>query len=580
MERRPQLILKKTMKLLSSLFKSLGSKVLFGAAAIIIITVTVCITVSRLIVVEKISTQLEEEMNGYLIQAGSVTSSVGDFWTSRSFDKDYLMKDLEEVGVRNYKDSKFFQTIPVVAAWAAVNESAKESDMEFHIARTNPRGSENVARNKLEREMLDELMSDTSKESTFRIDEESGVIAIARPVIMEQSCMACHGDPANSPTQDGKDVLGFAMENWKPGDRRGVYILSTPIEKIAGPAREVLISSIQWTLPFALGIGALVFYFVRRLNLSISKIVTHLRRGADEVTHAAGEVSNASQTLAEGASEQAASLEETSSSMEEMKFQVNENAGVAKTTSDTAKTAVASADEGKTSMRGLREGVDAAGSSAKELNRAMEEIQESSTSISKIIKTIDEIAFQTNILALNAAVEAARAGEAGAGFAVVADEVRSLAGRAAEAAGETTSIIEQSISRTHNGVEANKAVVDHLESVLERALTVEEGLNAISSGVSDVNSSMFELEQSASQQSSGIDEINKALTEINDVTQSNAASAEEAASASEQMNAQSIELKSLVSDLELLISGERTGNGRTSEAGDSQMGAIDQFRLP
>ena len=112
--------------------------------------------------------------------------------------------------------------------------------------------------------------------------------------------------------------------------------------------------------------------------------------------------------------------------------------------------------------------------SASEMDVAMAEIQDL-----KIIKTIDEIAFQTNILALNAAVEAARAGEAGAGFAVVADEVRSLAGRAAEAAGETTKIIEESISKTGNGVRANQAVVAHLKDVIERADRVESGFGQL-----------------------------------------------------------------------------------------------------
>lgn len=292
---------------------------------------------------------------------------------------------------------------------------------------------------------------------------------------------------------------------------------------------------------------------VRPLTLAIAD----LSNGSSESSSAAEQVSSASQSLAEGASEQASSLEETSSSMEEITSMVAHNADVAKQTSEHARLASEAASDGVRSMSELRTGADSVNDSAKEMEEAMNAIKESSDSISKIIKTIDEIAFQTNILALNAAVEAARAGEAGAGFAVVADEVRSLAHRAAEAAQETASLIEGSMERSARGVRVNQTVGENLRSVLEKAAVVENGLKSISQTVGEVASSMQGLEASVVEQQEGISQINTAITQVNDVTQTNAASAEEAASAAEEMNAQAVSLMEIVGTLTLMVSGKK-----------------------
>lgn len=311
-------------------------------------------------------------------------------------------------------------------------------------------------------------------------------------------------------------------------------------------------------LIIAAALGVVLALFITRsitgpLNLAISSLAS----GSSETSSAAGQVSSASQSLAEGASEQAASLEETSSSMEEMTSMVSRNAEVAKRTNEHAVQAAEAATDGVRSMGELRERADAVSVSAKEMEEAMQAIKASSDSISKIIKTIDEIAFQTNILALNAAVEAARAGEAGAGFAVVADEVRSLARRAAEAAQETASMIEDSMERSDRGVRVNETVGRNLAEVLQKAEQVENGLKSISATVSEVTGSMEELEASVREQQDGIGQINTAISQVNEVTQGNAASAEEAASAAEEMNAQSVNLLDIVGTLTEMVSGKR-----------------------
>jgi len=228
-----------------------------------------------------------------------------------------------------------------------------------------------------------------------------------------------------------------------------------------------------------------------------------------------------------------ASLEETSASLEEIASMTKRNAENAISAKDL------SAD--------TRKAAEIGSSNMDEMNRAMADIQASSSNISKIIKTIDEIAFQTNILALNAAVEAARAGEAGMGFAVVADEVRNLAQRSAQAAKETADKIEDSIAKSVNGVAISGKVTESLNQIVTKARQVDE--------------LVAEIATASREQSQGLDQINTAVTQMDKVTQSNAAAAEESASASEELTAQAATLRELVAELQKLVSGSSQTTG-------------------
>ena len=208
---------------------------------------------------------------------------------------------------------------------------------------------------------------------------------------------------------------------------------------------------------FALGFG---WVLTRSLTRQLSRLAENLGGTSREVAAAAHQVSTTSQSLAEGSSEQAASIEETSSSLEEMSSMTKRNADNSQKANELARQTRAAADKGVADMQ--------------EMNIAMPAIKASSDDIAKIIKTIDEIAFQTNILALNAAVEAARAGEAGMGFAVVAEEVRNLAQRSAQAAKETAAKIEGAISKTGQGVALSGKVAEALNDIVTKARQVDE----------------------------------------------------------------------------------------------------------
>jgi methyl-accepting chemotaxis protein len=282
-------------------------------------------------------------------------------------------------------------------------------------------------------------------------------------------------------------------------------------------------------LAFAVVSGALLAVsIVRSVNGVLRKAVVELSEGAEQVSSAARQVSGSSQSLAQGSSEQAASLEETSASSEEMSSMTRKNAE--------------NSQQAAAFMNAVSERVADANRTLADMIASMEQIGASSGRISKIIKVIDEIAFQTNILALNAAVEAARAGEAGMGFAVVAEEVRNLAQRSAQAAKDTASLIEESILKSTEGSRK-------LEEVAGSILAVTESAGKVKTLVDEV-------EASSKEQAQGIDQISKAVAQMDQVTQKNAANAEESASASEELNAQSQTLMAVVNQLRELVGAD------------------------
>jgi methyl-accepting chemotaxis protein/methyl-accepting chemotaxis protein-1 (serine sensor receptor) len=264
---------------------------------------------------------------------------------------------------------------------------------------------------------------------------------------------------------------------------------------------------------------------VRTINRILMGAVNELAQGAEQIASAAQQVATASQSLAQGSSEQAASIEETSSSSEEINSMAQQN-------SHNCHDAAALMTESQQSF-------GRTGQALQQMVGAMADINASSDRIAKIIRVIDEIAFQTNILALNAAVEAARAGEAGMGFAVVADEVRNLAQRCAQAAKDTASLIEESIVKSNDGKLKTDIVAKEIQSILAQSSKVK-------SIVDNVNAGSME-------QARGIDQVTKAIGQMGQVTQQTAATAEESAAAAEELSAQSESLQEIVVQLTALV---------------------------
>ncbi|MDQ5977731.1 MAG: Methyl-accepting transducer protein [Verrucomicrobiota bacterium] len=276
---------------------------------------------------------------------------------------------------------------------------------------------------------------------------------------------------------------------------------------------------------------------LRALNRGIAQSAGTIAAGAREVLGASSQLTTSGQSLADGASQQAAALEESSASLEELSSMTKRNADNSSRAKVLASQTRNAADSGRDKMG--------------QMLQAMNDIKSSSHDISKIIKTIDEIAFQTNILALNAAVEAARAGEAGMGFAVVAEEVRNLAQRAAQSARETAGKIEDSVAKSEHGA--------HITG------QVAEALNEIAAGAREVDTLIAEIAQASNEQSTGISQVNTAVSAMDKVTQNNAATAEESASAAAELNRQAHSLESAAANLLTLVGSKNRSQAVTSE---------------
>ncbi|MDZ4799538.1 MAG: methyl-accepting chemotaxis protein [Bryobacteraceae bacterium] len=342
---------------------------------------------------------------------------------------------------------------------------------------------------------------------------------------LERLCLA--GEAANA-AKRGRETTFQIFQDVSKGATELVGTSQALIDEERSAAASQVKAS-MWLIWGSLGLFGLVgigaFLIIRNLSNELRQTAGEVSEMASQVAGAAGQVSSASQSLAQGASEQAATLEETSASGEELTSMTLRNTESTATAADL--------------MTDVDRQVSNANKTLEHMVVSMNEINASADKISKIIKVIDEIAFQTNILALNAAVEAARAGDAGMGFAVVADEVRSLAQRCAQAARDTAQLIEESITRSGEGKERLRQVAQAIDSITGGAAKVSKLIQDVSSG--------------SREQSTGMEQINKAIAQMERVTQSSAATAEESAASSEELSAMAQAMKNTADQLSVLV---------------------------
>lgn len=321
----------------------------------------------------------------------------------------------------------------------------------------------------------------------------------------------------NVSSEDEVGQLGAALAKSNATVKNYIADITGSLKKIA--AGDLRIDSMQ---EFR-GDYAALSASLQSIVFSLNETLTDIYQASEQVSSGSGQVSDSAQALARGATEQASSIEELSATITDISDNVKQNAEYASSAS--------------LNVNHVSSELEASNYHMQEMLTAMSKISTSSSEISKIIKTIEDIAFQTNILALNAAVEAARAGSAGKGFAVVAEEVRNLASKSADAAKSTTVLIQNSISEVENGKRIADTTAEALIKVVEDTKAVAQTVDRIA--------------QTSNQQANSISQITLGVEQISGVVQTNSATSEQSAAASEELSGQAETMKELVGRFKL-----------------------------
>ena len=506
---------------------TVGKKIILVSSASVALSTAVALLVQSMAIRTQGIDLTRNTMRAAVIEAENVRASMASLRARSAFDEAAILQEAK--AAPDFRQTLLYDTVPVVAAWKSIEKVARQEGFEFRVPKRHARNSQNEP-NPSEAAILD-VLEKSGQDEYFMADRAANLIVYARPIRLTADFLSCHGDPGNSATHDGKDAIGFTMEGWHAGEVHGAFVLTAhldQVDRVASARAEsaAMRTTLLWMLPTGLIIGLGFFWYGRKSIVQpLLDVVRATQRASVETSGASRQIAAASQSLAQSATEQAASVDEIRNSLGNVTEETRH-------TADGAQQAKALADE--TSSAAVRGAED-----MKRMDEAMGEIRAATQNVSRIVKTIDEVAFQTNILALNAAVEAARAGAAGSGFAVVADEVRSLAQRSAQAARETGTLVGDALERTIRGSEICSEVVTRLKEIENRGTPLNQAVGAIASA--------------AVEQRSTIERVTLSLGELNQATQGVAANAEQSAAAAEELSAQSQYLMDSIQALSGLV---------------------------